>query len=198
MWPGIKAEAIDTTTHNLRAVFETNVFGALETTRAVLPHLQQSSVARIVNGCRTTLTTPRQVVPLDNRPSGSRPVKRDAEGSAGAVVVAGRGACRHRSVWAGAQGVDRPGRSGDGGPVRHPGDGPAHPSRVALRRYCRGGVRCGRAPGAAPTRSPAARDHRRRRGARGCGAHLPSRLRGSGRVGLRGRCTLWRPGLGAP
>lgn len=50
----VEASAVDTTADDLRAVFETNVFGAAEMVRAALPLLRTSPGARIVNVSSTT------------------------------------------------------------------------------------------------------------------------------------------------
>jgi NAD(P)-dependent dehydrogenase (short-subunit alcohol dehydrogenase family) len=50
----IEVPAVETTAEDLRAVFDTNVFGAAEMVRAALPLLRQSSQARIVNVTSTT------------------------------------------------------------------------------------------------------------------------------------------------
>jgi NAD(P)-dependent dehydrogenase (short-subunit alcohol dehydrogenase family) len=50
----VEAGAVVTTADDLRAVFETNVFGAVEMIRATLPLLRSSPAARIVNVSSTT------------------------------------------------------------------------------------------------------------------------------------------------
>jgi NAD(P)-dependent dehydrogenase (short-subunit alcohol dehydrogenase family) len=50
----IEVDAADTTGDDLRAVFETNLFGAAETIRAAIPRLRRSAGARIVNVSSTT------------------------------------------------------------------------------------------------------------------------------------------------
>jgi NAD(P)-dependent dehydrogenase (short-subunit alcohol dehydrogenase family) len=50
----VEAAAVDTTADDLRAVFETNVFGTAEMIRAALPLLRTSPAARIVNVSSTT------------------------------------------------------------------------------------------------------------------------------------------------